>query len=135
MTTVRYIDTAELMALAQRTALVHTACSCQKSRLTGWSSQPLSLPDAQLRDLGTLAQVDPEAASYEEYLPSGTQYTSDDAPIAPRYFPYNRCTVSECINCQRCFLRYMEGGGYFVDKRIRQIDPRVIVDRALESEQ
>lgn len=131
MTTVRYIDTPELIALAQRSSQIEAACTCQKSRLAGWSTQPLSLPDAQLKDIGTLAEMDPEAASYEEYLPEGLHYSSDNAPIAPRYFPYNRCAVSECVSCARCFLRYTEGGGYFVDKRIRQLNPEVIVDVAL----
>jgi len=131
MTTARYIDISELMALAHRSSRIQASCTCQKSRLMGWSSQPLSLPDAQLRDIGTLAEMDPQAASYEEYLPAGIQYTSDNAPIAPRFFPYNRCAVSECVSCERCFLRYTEGGGYFVDKRIRQLDPNVIVDAAL----
>lgn len=131
MTTARYFDTGELISLAHQSSRIDTPCSCQKSQLAGWSTQPLSLPDAQLHDIGTLAEMDPEAASYEEYLPEGTQYASDNAPIAPRYFPYNRCAVSECVICKRCFLRYTEGGGYFVDKRIRQLDPDVIVDVAL----
>ena len=92
---------------------------------------PLSLPEAQLRDVGTLAEMDPEAAGYEEYLPPGTSYATDNAPIAPRYFPYNRCAIAQCVSCGRYFLRYTEGGGYFVDKRIRQLDPTLIIDAPL----
>jgi hypothetical protein len=122
------IDLPVLRDLAVRSAAVTAACSCQKSALAGWTSMPLSLPDAQLRVLGTLATKDPEEAGYEEYLPNGVRYASEDAPIAPAYFPYNRSTVSECLSCGRCYLRYTEGGGYFVDNRIRLLDPSLIVD-------
>jgi hypothetical protein len=67
-------------------------------------------------------------ATYDEYHPAGTRYASDDAPIAPRHFPYNRCNVSRCVTCGRLYLRYQEGGGYFIDQRIRALDPALIVD-------
>lgn len=131
MTLLRHLDVSAFLDLAMQAGAVTQPCSCQQSRLAGWASMPLSLPDTQLHDIGTLAETDPEEASYEEFLPPGTDYWSDDAPIAVRHFPYNRCTVAECVLCKRVYLRYTEGGGYFVDRRIRQVDPGLIVDRPL----
>lgn len=86
---------------------------------------------AQPRELGMLVNADGNVPTFAEYHPNGTRYWSLDAPIAPRYFPYNRCDVWECTVCRRCILRYTEGGGYFVDRRIRLLDASLMVDAAL----
>jgi len=78
--------------------------------------------------VATLAPPGEPEPTYAEYHPAGTRYASDDAPIALRHFPYNRCTVSRCRTCGRLFLRYQEGGGYFIDQRIRALDPTLVVD-------
>jgi len=36
--------------------------------------------------------------------------------------------VMQCTVCGRCALRYVEAGGYYVEPRIRTLDPRLIVD-------
>jgi hypothetical protein len=36
--------------------------------------------------------------------------------------------VAQCTVCGRCALRYVEAGGYYVEPRIRALDPRLIVD-------
>jgi hypothetical protein len=108
------------------------ACGCSKTNLAGWQSVPLSFDEAVLDDIGTLIPPGVDEPSYEEYLPAGTTYWTDDAPIAPHYFPYNRCTVSRCRECASVYLRYTEGGGYFVDRRIRALDAGRIVDIPLD---
>lgn len=50
-----------------------------------------------------------------------------DAPVAPQHFPYNRCRVWACAACGRGFVQYTEYGGYYVDHRLRQIDPARVV--------
>ncbi len=72
-----------------------------------------------------------EADTSAEFHPTGTSYWSDDAPIAPLDFPYDRSDVWECAARHRLFLRYAEGGGYFVDQRIRVLSPSLLVDAAL----
>ncbi|SAL59523.1 hypothetical protein AWB66_03342 [Caballeronia telluris] len=74
-------------------------CGCTKTPLDGWQSQPLSLDETQLREIGTLAPENDPEPTFSEYLPGKTNYWSADAPIAPRYFPYNRCGVWECSVC------------------------------------
>ncbi|WP_347557012.1 hypothetical protein [Robbsia sp. KACC 23696] len=106
----------------------NSACGCGKTNLAGWQSVPLSFDESVLDDIGSLIPHGVDEPSYEEYLPSGTTYWTDDAPIAPHYFPYNRCTVSRCQVCRSVYLRYTEGGGYFVDRRIRALDAARIVD-------
>jgi hypothetical protein len=127
----QYLDYPALKELASRSQAVTRDCSCTRTDIAGWESLPLSLPEAQLREIGTLASRDDNEPTFAEYHPCGTRYWSFDAPIAPRYFPYNRCDVWECTVCQRNFLRYTEGGGYFVDRRIRLLDASLMVDAAL----
>ncbi|WP_175726268.1 hypothetical protein [Burkholderia ambifaria] len=128
MSALPYLDPAALLKLAAEAACVTQPCTCTKTSLAGWTSLPLSLQDTQLAEVATLAPPDEPEPTYDEYHPAGTRYASDDAPIAPRHFPYNRCNVSRCVSCGRLYLRYQEGGGYFIDQRIRALDPALIVD-------
>lgn len=125
----RYLDAAALIDLAQRAEQTDPApCVCTKTPLDGWQSQPLSIDDRQLEQVGTLMREDEAEPTFAEYLPGGLRYWSDEAPIAPRYFPYNRCGVWTCAHCGRLYLRYTEGGGYFVDQRIRALKASLIED-------
>lgn len=123
------LDAQSLLELA-RTAepRIVADCACTKASLEGWQSQPLSLDETLLVQVGTLLNPDDPEPTYSEYLPEGTSYWSPEAPIAPRFFPYNRCDVWQCTACNRLYLRYTEGGGYFVDRRIRALHSRLIVD-------
>ena len=124
-----YVDAAALVALAQRAEENGSApCSCTKTPLDGWQSQPLSLDESQLVEVATLMREDDPEPTFAEYRPDNVQYWSPDAPIAPRYFPYNRCGVWECSACGRLYLRYTEGGGYFVDRRIRALKAGLVED-------
>ncbi|WP_034295286.1 hypothetical protein [Herbaspirillum sp. RV1423] len=129
MTDLPVLDSDGLRALAQRSAAVTAACACAEADLSCWTSTPLSFPESQLKDVGTLLADPYDEPGFAEYHPHGTRYESGDAPIAPRYFPYNRCNVSACAICGRCYLRYTEAGGYFVDRRIRALNrPGLVVD-------
>lgn len=132
MTDLTLLDSAKLQALAQASAAVVSDCACTAADVAAWTSTPLSFPEAQLKDVATL-YLDPyDEPGFVEYHPAGTRNDSPDAPIAPLYFPYNRCNVAACQLCGRCYLRYTEAGGYFVDRRIRALNrPELIVDMAL----
>ncbi|WGS54168.1 hypothetical protein LFL96_24375 [Paraburkholderia sp. D15] len=128
-----YLNAAALLALAREAeakqeAGAPTPCSCTKTPLDGWQSQPLSLDETQFDEIGTLLPEDDPEPTFSEHLPGDTNYWSADAPVAPRYFPYNRCTVWRCASCARLYLRYTEGGGYFVDRRIRALRAALIED-------
>jgi hypothetical protein len=69
-----------------------------------------------------------EDPTLAEYHPGGTNAWSADAPIAPAYFPYNRCDAWLCVQCGRPFLRYTEFGGYYMEERIRELDARLVTD-------
>ena len=131
-----YLDHAALTALAQRSQQVTQPCACSKLPVDGWQSQPLSLPENQLSQIGALVAESGDEPmdepTFAEYHPDGTRYWSPDAPIAARYFPYNRCTVWACTQCTRAFLRYQEGGGYFVDQRIRALNKAALIVDALD---
>lgn len=73
-------------------------------------------------------KIEPSEPTFEEFHPENTNIWSVEAPVAPLYYPYNRCAVWECSACQRVYLRYIEGGGYFVDPRIRRLKSGVLVD-------
>ncbi|VVD32074.1 conserved protein of unknown function [Paraburkholderia dioscoreae] len=130
----QYLNTATFLELA-RAAQTRAAapCSCTKTPLEGWQSQPLSLDETQFEEIGTLLREDDPEPTFSEYLPGKTTYWAADAPIAPRYFPYNRCAVWQCSLCGRLYLRYVEGGGYFVDRRIRAVQAALIEDVPLEA--
>lgn len=125
----RYLDAAALIELARRAEQTAPGpCTCTRTPLDGWQSQPLSLDERQLEQIGTLVSGDEAEPTFAEHLPGGARYWSEDAPIAPRYFPYNRCGVWQCSLCARLYLRYTEGGGYFVDQRIRALRASLIED-------
>ena len=113
---------------------VHGECECAVLRCTGWESLPVSFDTGQFARLGHVASArddDPYAeTTLEEHHPAGTHYASPDAPIATGHFPANRSEVWACIDCGRAFLRYTEYGGYYVDKRIRELDEMLVVETA-----
>jgi hypothetical protein len=121
----------ELMELAQSSSRVTRACACAIDSLGEWSRVPVEFPQAQMRTVATLLDDPYMEPTYAEYHPHGTSYWSPDAPIAPHYFPYNRCTVQQCTVCGRSCLSYVEAGGYYVEPRIRALDPRLLVDAPL----
>jgi hypothetical protein len=131
MTPDKKIQLAELMELARTSAAVARECACAIDSYREWTRIPVSFPEQQMRIMGTLAGDPYIEATYAEYHPDGTNYWSGEAPIALRHFPYNRCTVLQCTECRRCCLRYVEAGGYYVEPRIRALDPRLIVDEPL----
>jgi hypothetical protein len=122
---------SNLVSLAKASTSANAACACSCPVLRSWESVPLALADADFEDVGTLLDDPYIEPTFVEFHPDGTRYDSPDAPIAPRYFPYNRCNVSKCLRCGRMFLRYVEAGGYFVDRRIRALSPDLLVDAPL----
>lgn len=111
-----------------------TPCaSCATLRSSGWESVPVSLDRSRLALLGTLydpAAGSPLDGSLEEHHPQRTRYWSPDAPIAPGWFPYNRCSVWRCSACASVLLRYTEHGGYFEEERIRRVAAALVEDVA-----
>ena len=94
----------------------------------GWESVPSTFDLSSLQRVGTLRSDDAEETTVLEHHPRGTHSWSADAPIAPAFFPYNRCDVWTCGTCARPFLRYTEYGGYYEDQRIRQVNVALIDD-------
>jgi hypothetical protein len=126
-TSLPILDAAGLQQLAEaHTGQPCPACAVVKA--PGWEAIPGSLDRDQLRQVGTLRRPDVEEPTLEEYHPGGTNAWSADAPIAPAFFPYNRCDVWQCAQCGRPFLRYTEYGGYYMEERIRELAPRLVVD-------
>ena len=97
----------------------------------GWEAVPGGFDRTTLRQVGTLRTAGDDEPTLLEHHPAGTNAWSPDAPIAPAFFPYNRCEVWECTQCKRPFLRYTEYGGYYVEERIRPVDAGLVVDPAL----
>ena len=117
-----------LMELARASSEVTRVCACAIDSYCEWSRIPADFPQAQMRAVGTL-RGDPYAdPTHAEYRAGGTSYWSANAPIAPHYFPYNRCSIEQCTVCGRSCLTYVEAGGYYTEPRIRALDPTLIVD-------
>lgn len=127
------LDFAALTHLAQASAAVTAPCSCTAVALDAWQALPLSLDLARLEDVGTLWDDPYVEPTFTEFHPGGTHYDSADAPIAPRFYPFNRCAVARCMDCGRHYLRYNEAGGYFTELRIRALQSGLLVDAAVPS--
>jgi hypothetical protein len=114
-------------------------CQCALGPCAGWESMTEDRwPAPQMTAVGSLRaeQDDGDMAlgsepTFEEFHPEGTRYESPLAPIAPAFFPYNRCDVFACNRCQRVLLRYTEFGGYYVDHRVRALNGDLVVDAPL----
>ena len=127
--TLPHPDLAQLRELARQSAAITQDCNCRSADSSGWISLPLSLPETQLVDIATLIADPYDEPTFTEYHPDGTRYASPEAPIAPAWYPYNRCNIARCQQCGRHLLRYMEAGGYFVDRRIRALErPELVVE-------
>ena len=107
-------------------------CDCALKHCQGWESvSDDRWPAAQMQRKGTLREPLHEGQTeptFEEFHPEGTRYDSPQAPIAPKYFPFNRCDVFACQKCGCGVLKYTEYGGYYVDHRVRLVDADLVVD-------
>jgi hypothetical protein len=105
-------------------------CNCSLGGCAGWESMSEERwPADQMQQVATLRDPDLYEPTFEEHHPQSTRYDSPDAPVAVKFFPYNRCDLWRCQQCQRHLLRYTEFGGYYVDHRVRALSPRLdIID-------
>ncbi|MDB5957946.1 hypothetical protein [Ramlibacter sp.] len=114
------LDAQQLRQLAQ--AQAHAPCRrCAALKAPGWEALSATFEQSALRKVATLRRSDVEDPTLAEYHPAGSNAWSADAPVAPAYFPYNRCDVWECVQCGRPFLRYVEYGGYYIEERVREL--------------
>ena len=130
MSSAPFISTPE--ALRQLTDHPHTPCQCSLQHCTGWESiNDTAWPAQQMTLVATLRDPEAYEPTFEEQHPNGTRYESTDAPVALKFFPYNRCDVHACSQCQQHVLRYTEFGGYYVDHRARRLNAELISDQTL----
>ena len=125
----KHLDTPTLQALAKSVNSEQKCPNCAGLNASCWETMPQTFNQEALEIVGTLNTQEEE--SWDEYHPNGTEIWSANAPIAPKYHPYNKCDVYECKTCGTQYLRYTEFGGYYVDERIRELNPELIanVDR------
>ena len=117
----------QLVAIAQAPRAAIACPDCAALQCAGWESLPGGFDERLLEAVGTLRDGSDEP-SWAEFHSTGTRLDSPDAPIALGYYPYNRCNVVVCRRCRRPFLRYTEAGGYYVDRRLRELAAALIVD-------
>jgi len=103
-------------------------CSCALGACRSWESFTEDRwPKVSVQRLGTLRDLAVNDPTLEEFHPGGTRYGSPDAPMAVAFFPCNRCDAYACGRCGRTLLRYTEYGGYYVDHRVREALPELVV--------
>jgi hypothetical protein len=125
----KFIQTAAGLRAALTPSAPSSACTCAIGACPGWESLAEYRWEArQMTQVATLCDPAIEEATLEEKHPQGTRYDSPDAPVAVKFFPYNRSEVWHCSRCNRHLLRYTEFGGYNVDPRVRALDPVKIID-------
>ena len=108
-------------------AVTPAGCACAHLVCPGWESLSVVPGEPLLRHLGSLRDASDGDPTLQELHADGSRYGSPHAPIAPAFFPYNRCEVWACRVCGRGFLQYTEYGGYYVDHRLREVDPHRVV--------
>lgn len=101
-------------------------CVCAPLNCAGWESVSVPPCEPLLQHLGTLRDAEASEPTVEELHENGSRYDSPLAPIAPDWFPYNRCEVWACRTCGRGLLQYTEFGGYYVDHRLREVAPKLV---------
>ena len=120
------LNAKSLIALSGK--IQAAACTCSIGACKGWESFTEDRwPKTQMHAVGTLRDLDVYEPSVEEHHPDGTRYSSADAPIAVDFFPCNVSDVYACEMCRRVLLRYTEFGGYYVDHRVRELNPALVV--------
>jgi len=119
------VDALRALAVTERSGRCGV---CSSLACAGWDSVPGTFDVSSLQRVGTLRNADIDEPTLNEHHPRGTHAWSADAPIAPAFYPYNRCDVWVCRACTRLFLRYTEYGGYYEDQRIRQVSVALIDD-------
>jgi hypothetical protein len=117
-----------LLELARSSDAVERVCTCAIDSYREWTRIHVDFPQGQMRTVGTLLEDPYVEPTFAEYHLQGSSYWSPVAPIAPHYFPYNRCTVQQCTVCGRSCLTYVEAGGYYVEPRIRALDSGLLVN-------
>jgi hypothetical protein len=53
-----------------------------------------------MQRVATLRDPELYEPTFEEMHPNGTRYDSADAPVAVKFFPYNRCDIHACSKFQ-----------------------------------
>jgi len=122
----QHIHNADELRALQADSPADAVCCCGLGACPGWTSLTEERwPAAQMQAVATLRDPDLHEATFEERHPNGTRYESPLAPVAVRFFPYNRCELWRCSQCHRQLLRYTEFGGYYVDHRVRELSPKL----------
>ena len=120
----KQITTATELRALQAASPAQPHCACSVGACAGWTSVTEERwPSQQMQAVATLRDPELYEPTFEERHPQGTRYDSPDAPVALKFFPYNRCELYRCDQCQRQLLRYTEFGGYYVDHRVRELTP------------
>lgn len=120
------IDRDQLLHIANNQKSDQACPECDSLSCPGWISVPGYVDLGKFNIVGTLKTEEAEEC-WDEYHPDGTNLWSEDAPIAISYHPYSRSDVLQCTHCKRAFLHYTEYGGYYLDKRIRELNLNLVV--------
>jgi hypothetical protein len=120
----KFIASADELATLLDSGAQPQTCSCSLGNCSGWEGLTEDRwPAAQVEPVGSLRDLDIAEPTFEERHPNGTRYESATAPVAVKFFPYNRSEVWRCTQCQRNLMRYTEFGGYYIDHRVRALTP------------
>jgi hypothetical protein len=124
----RRLTPEEVEALAHARGNGTPCPTCRPFTSPGWESFPDSADESALQPLGALwLPGDDEPTLEEAPRPAGVDRWSAQAPISLAHHPVNRCEVWACVACGLPFLRYTEYGGYYIERRIRQLQPQLLL--------
>jgi hypothetical protein len=127
------LTASAVLAIARQHGQRRHCPQCAALKAPGWSSWPASVDEGLLQCLGALWQAGDPEPTLEECRPVGLDPWSPEVPISLAHHPANRCEVWACTRCEKPFLRYTEYGGYYVDRRFRELDPDKLMELAAPS--
>jgi len=101
--------------------------NCTKELYVSWGNISKEM-DQALDVIGIFQNSDYyiEKNGYTEFHPEGTNYWSENAPIAIAYYPYHESKIRVCKKCSTVFLNYTDYAGHAPQNRIRQVRKDII---------
>ena len=102
--------------------------SCNHDKFISWGNKSQEEID-RLELIGEIANNEKNVKNngYKEYHPNGTNYWSENAPVALAFYPYHESKVLRCPDCYSVFLHYVEYQGHAPQKRVRWINKKVVI--------
>ncbi len=125
------MNAAELRELSSKQLKAKAlGCQCKPLQWPSWESLPDERWPAGMERVGTLREADIDEPTFEEFHLNGTRLRL--ARCAGRRVlgsarSIGATSTAAAVCSLGIYLRYTEYGGYYIDHRVRLVDPNLVV--------